>query len=155
MFFASPFCRKGVIDAFQYTVKDDYTFNNSILKSIDYESKKIIIITAHRRENLGQPLKNICNAVKKLAYEYNNAIFVYPVHLNLAVRDTVFNILSGIDNVKLIDPIDVLDMHNLLARSFFIMTDSGGLQEEAPHFGNQYWYSGQKLKDQKLLKQEQ
>ncbi len=124
-----------VIDAFQYTVKDDYAFTDVALDSINYRLHKVIAVTAHRRENLGQPLTNICQAIKRLATEYLDCIFVYPVHLNPAVRETVFDILSEIDNVKLIDPIDVLDMHNLLARSYMVMTDSGGLQEEAPHFG--------------------
>ncbi|WP_295094081.1 UDP-N-acetylglucosamine 2-epimerase (non-hydrolyzing) [Ruminococcus sp.] len=124
-----------VIDAFHYTVKDDYVFSNEILDSINYRSRKVITVTAHRRENLGRPLENICNAIKRLATEYKDSYFVYPVHLNPAVRDTVFTILSEIDNVKLIEPVDVLDMHNLLARSYMVMTDSGGLQEEAPHFG--------------------
>lgn len=124
-----------VIDAFQYTVKGDYNFSNSILKTMRFKNQKIITITAHRRENLGKPLENICKAIKRLAEEYIDVKFVYPVHLNPAVRETVFSILSNIDNVSLIEPIDVLDMHNLLARSFIVMTDSGGLQEEAPHFG--------------------
>ena len=124
-----------VIDAFQYTVKKDYHFSNKELASIDHKFHKIVTITAHRRENLGEPLENICNAIKRLAAEYPDHIFVYPVHLNPAVRNTVFEILSDIDNVMLTDPIDVLDMHNLLARSYMVMTDSGGLQEEAPHFG--------------------
>ncbi len=124
-----------VIDAFQYTVKDDYKFSNSILNDLDFNVGRVITLTAHRRENLGQPLKNICNAVKRIALEYSDVNFVYPVHLNPAVREVVFEVLGDISNVKLIDPVDVLDMHNLLARSFMIMTDSGGLQEEAPHFG--------------------
>ncbi len=124
-----------VIDAFQYTVKGDYHFTNEILNGLDFGSNRIITITAHRRENLGQPLRNICNAVKRLALEYTDTGFVYPVHLNPIVRDVVFDLLGDIRNVKLIEPVDVLDMHNLLARSFMIMTDSGGLQEEAPHFG--------------------
>ncbi len=124
-----------VIDAFQYTVKENYVFSNESLRAIDFDNSRVITITAHRRENLGQPLENICIAIKRLALEYKDVTVVYPVHLNPAVRDTVFAMLSNIDNVKLIDPIDVLDMHNLLARSYMIMTDSGGLQEEAPHFG--------------------
>lgn len=124
-----------VIDAFQYTVKDNFKFSESELNSIDYRNQRVITVTAHRRENLGQPLCNICNAIKKLAEEYKDVIFVYPVHLNPAVREVVFSTLSNTDNVKLINPVDVLDMHNLLARSFMVMTDSGGLQEEAPHFG--------------------
>lgn len=124
-----------IIDAFQYTVADNYSFSESALNKIDFENHRVITVTAHRRENLGQPLHNICSAIKKLAEEYRDVIFVYPVHLNPAVREVVFSILTDIENVKLIDPIDVLDMHNLLARSFMVMTDSGGLQEEAPHFG--------------------
>lgn len=124
-----------VIDAFQYTVKQDYVFSNEVLRNMEFENRKVITVTAHRRENLGQPLENICHAIKRLAEQYENVTFVYPVHLNPAVRDTVFSVLQGVENVRLIDPIDVLDMHNLLARSYLVMTDSGGLQEEAPHFG--------------------
>ena len=124
-----------VIDAFQYTVQKDYVYTNRELNLIDYNQHKVVLVTAHRRENLGEPLHNICNAIAKLAGEYPEVFFVYPVHLNPAVRDTVFNKLSNIDNVKLIEPIDVLDMHNLLARCYMVMTDSGGIQEEAPHFG--------------------
>lgn len=124
-----------VIDAFQYTVKQDYVFSNEVLRNMEFENRKVITVTAHRRENLGQPLENICHAIKRLAEQYENVTFVYPVHLNPAVRDTVFSALQGVENVRLIDPIDVLDMHNLLARSYLVMTDSGGLQEEAPHFG--------------------
>ncbi|WP_405338211.1 non-hydrolyzing UDP-N-acetylglucosamine 2-epimerase [Fibrobacter sp.] len=124
-----------VIDAFQYTVEDDYQFASKKLRDIDFKSCRVVTVTAHRRENLGEPLRNICRAIKRLANEYPDAAFVYPVHLNPFVRETVFDILSDVSNVHLIDPVDVLDMHNLLARSFIVMTDSGGLQEEAPHFG--------------------
>ena len=124
-----------VIDSFQYTVRDGYQFADEQLRKIDFKSSRVVAVTAHRRENLGEPLRNICNAILRLANEYPDASFVYPVHLNPAVRETVFDILSGVSNVYLIDPVDVLDMHNLLARSFMVMTDSGGLQEEAPHFG--------------------
>ena len=124
-----------VIDAFQYTVKKDYIFTDETLNSMDYDLHKVILVTAHRRENLGVPLHNICNAIAKIAKEYPEVLFVYPVHLNPAVRDIAFATLSGIENVKLIDPIDVLDMHNLLSRCYMVMTDSGGIQEEAPHFG--------------------
>ena len=123
-----------VIDAFQYTVRDDYAFSNRGLKGIGSVSR-IVTVTAHRRENLGQPLQNICNAIRQLAESHRDTTFVYPVHLNPAVRDTVFATLQGLTNVLLTDPVDVLDMHNLLARSYMVMTDSGGLQEEAPHFG--------------------
>ena len=124
-----------VIDAFQYTVHDGYVFKNEELRSIDFKASRVVAVTAHRRENLGQPLRNICNAIKRLALTYQDVSFVYPVHMNPAVRDVVFDVLKNIENVHLIEPIDVLDMHNLLARSYLVMTDSGGLQEEAPHFG--------------------
>lgn len=124
-----------VIDAFQYTVKEGYQFADERLREIDFNGRRVVTVTAHRRENLGEPLRNICRAIKRLANEYPDAAFVYPVHLNPAVREVVFDVLAGVSNVHLIDPVDVLDMHNLLARSFMVMTDSGGLQEEAPHFG--------------------
>ena len=124
-----------VIDAFQYTVKEGYQFADERLREIDFNGRRVVTVTAHRRENLGEQLRNICRAIKRLANEYSDAAFVYPVHLNPAVRENVFDILANVSNVHLIDPVNVLDMHNLLARSFMVMTDSGGLQEEAPHFG--------------------
>lgn len=124
-----------VIDAFQYTVKKDYYFHDERLRKISFDKNKVILVTAHRRENLGKPLDQICEAIKILAERYSEALFVYPVHLNPNVRETVFSHLSGVDNIILLDPIDVLDMHNLMSRCFMVMTDSGGIQEEAPHFG--------------------
>ncbi len=124
-----------VIDSFKYTVRSDYSFENECLNRIDYSSTRVMTVTAHRRENLGIPLQNICRSIKRLASEFREDLFIYPVHLNPAVRETVFGILSGINNVVLTDPLGVLDMHNLLSRSFIVLTDSGGLQEEAPHFG--------------------
>lgn len=79
--------------------------------------------------------KNICSAILRLAQEYKDVCFIYPVHLSLAVRDVVFPMLSNMENIILIDPVDVLDMHNMMSRCFMVMTDSGGIQEEAPHFG--------------------
>jgi len=124
-----------VIDAFKYTVRKPYQFKNDILKEINFEGSRIILMTAHRRENLGKPLENICKAVKRLVEENRDIQIVYPVHLNPIVRETVFGILGEIDRVHLIEPIDVEDMHNIMSRSFLVMTDSGGLQEEGPHFG--------------------
>lgn len=124
-----------VIDSFQYTVNKDYIFSNDELKKLDFNSNRIIILTAHRRENIGDSLFNICCAVKKIALEYPDVIFVYPVHLNPLIKEVAFSVLNNIANIKLINPINVLDMHNLIARCFMVLTDSGGLQEEAPHFG--------------------
>lgn len=124
-----------VIDAFPYTVRENYTFKEPILNELDYKNRKVIVVTAHRRENLGRPLEQICEAIKELAFQYPESCFVYPVHLNKAVRDTARRILKDIENVRLISPIGVIDMHNLLSRCYMVMTDSGGLQEEAPAFG--------------------
>ncbi len=121
-----------VIDALKTTVRDDYKFKEETLNTIDFANKRVIIVTAHRRENLGKPLENICTALKALVTKYGDTELVYPVHLNPAVRETAFGILGGLDRVHLIDPLDVEDLHNAMARSFMVMTDSGGIQEEAP-----------------------
>lgn len=120
-----------VLDSFAFTLKDDYRFKERSLESIDF-SRPVILLTAHRRENLGEPLKNICSAVKTLCNAHPECQVVYPVHLNPLVQKMVYEILDGSPNILLTNPIDVLDMHNLMARSSFVMTDSGGLQEEAP-----------------------
>ena len=124
-----------VIDAFKYTVKKDYQFKDPLLQKIDFNRSRFVVMTAHRRENIGQPLENICHAVKHLIVSHPEIEVIYPVHLNPAVRETVFNILGQVERVHLIDPIDVEDMHNVISRSYLVMTDSGGLQEEAPSFG--------------------
>ena len=124
-----------VIDAFQTTVKESYIYKDEDLKKIDFNGKRCILMTAHRRENLGQPLENICHAVKRLVEEYPDIEVVYPVHMNPAVRDTAMAILGELDRVHLIHPLDVEDMHNLMSKSYLVMTDSGGLQEEAPACG--------------------
>lgn len=121
-----------VIDALKTTVKKDYKFSDDTLNNLDFENKRIIIVTAHRRENLGEPLENICSALKEIVTQYEDVELVYPVHLNPAVRETVFSILGGLDRVHLIDPLTVDELHNAMARSFMVMTDSGGIQEEAP-----------------------
>ena len=124
-----------VIDALKTTVDKDYVFVNPMLKGLDYNNRRVILVTAHRRENLGQPLKNICFAIKNIVENYKDVEVVYPVHMNPAVRDTVYSILGAQDRVHLIDPIDVLEMHNLMNRCYLVLTDSGGLQEEAPSLG--------------------
>lgn len=124
-----------VIDAFATTVTKNYRYINPDLRKLDFAGKRVILMTAHRRENLGQPLKNICLAAKRIASEFPDVELVYPVHMNPVVRETVAGILGCQERVHLIDPIDVCDMHNLMAASFLVMTDSGGIQEEAPAFG--------------------
>lgn len=124
-----------VIDALKLTVQVDYCFKEERLNHLDFEKERVVLVTAHRRENLGEPLENICNAIKRMVEENGDVRVVYPVHLNPAVRETVQAILGDLDRVELIDPIDVFDMHNLMDRCFMVMTDSGGLQEEAPALG--------------------
>lgn len=124
-----------VIDALKTTVSKDYVFQSEQLKSINLSGKRIITVTAHRRENLGEPLEQICLALNDIATGYDDVEIIYAVHLNPAVRETVFRILGSNERIHLIDPLDVQDMHNLMDRSYFIMTDSGGLQEEAPALG--------------------
>jgi len=123
------------IDALKSTVSDDYEFENELLKKINYREKRIIAVTAHRRENLGQPLRNICYALKEIKQKYDDIEIVYPVHLNPLVQGPVKDILGEMPGVHLTEPVQVLDMHNLLARSYLVLTDSGGLQEEAPSLG--------------------
>ncbi|NLZ54091.1 MAG: UDP-N-acetylglucosamine 2-epimerase (non-hydrolyzing), partial [Thermoanaerobacteraceae bacterium] len=124
-----------VIDALRTTVKRDYVFSTDVLNNIDYKNQKVVLVTAHRRENLGKPLENICHAIRRLADSYPEIKIVYPVHLNPAVRDTVFDILGLHERIMLLDPLDTDEMHNLMAKSYLILTDSGGLQEEAPSLG--------------------
>lgn len=124
-----------VIDAMKTTVRKDYAFQSEALRSIDMKGKRIIAVTAHRRENLGEPLEQICMAIKDIAGNYEDVSIIYAVHLNPAVRETAFRILGNSPRIHLIDPLDVQDMHNLMDRSCIVMTDSGGLQEEAPSLG--------------------
>jgi UDP-N-acetylglucosamine 2-epimerase len=124
-----------VIDALKTTIEDNYRFTVEELNQIDFQAKRVIAITAHRRENLGEPLKNICNAVKRLVLQNEDVEVVYAVHKNPAVTEVVYDILGGIPRVHLLDPLDLKDMHNLMCRSYFVMTDSGGLQEEVPSMG--------------------
>lgn len=124
-----------VIDSLKTTVKDHYEFTHPVLQKIDFQ-KKVIFMTAHRRENLGKPLEEICEAVKELATQFADTVeVVYPVHLNPVVQETAHSILDGIENVHLIEPLDVITTHNLINQSTLVLTDSGGIQEEAPSLG--------------------
>jgi len=124
-----------VVDALKYSVQKNYQFTISELTQIAESGKKIVLITMHRRENWGEPMHGACMAVKKLALKYPDFQFVFPVHMNPIVRDVVFPVLQGIKNISLIEPLDYLDFVNIMAKSFLILTDSGGVQEEGPHFG--------------------
>ncbi|MDP4109255.1 MAG: UDP-N-acetylglucosamine 2-epimerase (non-hydrolyzing) [Bacillota bacterium] len=121
-----------VIDAIKETVKDGYVFADPALRKISYDKERVILVTAHRRENYGEPLREIMESLKEIAETYKDVRIVYPVHLSPVVRETAYSILGGVSRVELIDPISVDEMHNLIARAYMVMTDSGGLQEEAP-----------------------
>ena len=124
-----------VIDAMQTTVRPDFVFSVPELNELDFGGRKVITVTCHRRENYGEPMRNIMEALRELALSHPELEIVYPVHLSPVVRECVFGILRDVPRVHLIDPIDVENMHNLMARCCFVMTDSGGLQEEAPALG--------------------
>lgn len=119
------------IDALKTTVKEDYTHEQLRWA----EGSKLIMITAHRRENLGEPMKNMFKAIKRIINEYQDIKAIYPIHMNPVVRETANEILGDCDRIRIIDPLDVLDFHNFLSRSYLILTDSGGIQEEAPSLG--------------------
>lgn len=118
------------IDAMKYTVDDNYKSN--IMDK--YHDKKFILMTAHRRENIGKPMENIFKAVRRLIDEYTDLALVYPMHKNPKVREVAQKILGSHDRIELIEPLDVVGFHNFAKKSYFILTDSGGIQEEAPSF---------------------
>lgn len=123
-----------VIDALHQTVRDDFKFRNDLLEQIDY-GKKIILVTTHRRENWGEPLRNVYKALKKLTEDFSDVEIIFPVHKNPKVRDVVNEELGGLEKVHLIDPLDYEPFANLMNRATLILTDSGGVQEEAPSLG--------------------
>lgn len=119
------------IDALKTTVRDDYTH-----PELEWVSdSKLIMITAHRRENLGEPMKNMFRAIKRVMDEHPGLKAIYPIHMNPVVRETADAILGGDERIRIIEPLEVLDFHNFLSRSHLILTDSGGIQEEAPSLG--------------------
>lgn len=118
------------LDTFSYTLEKNYKFKSPILLD---NCKKTILLTAHRRENLGKPLENICRAVLEILEQFEDLHFVIPMHLNPKVREVILKYLSNNKNITLTEPLDLLDMHNLLKNCYLCITDSGGLQEEAPH----------------------
>lgn len=120
-----------VIDALRTTVYKEYTHPELIWA----KDSRLIVLTAHRRENLGEPLRQMLRAVKKIADEFDDVKIIYPVHLNPAIRDAAAEILGKACNIHLIEPLDVVDFHNFLAVSYIILTDSGGIQEEASTLG--------------------
>ena len=124
-----------VIDALKTTVRDDYHFATDELNHLPYGERKVLLVTCHRRENYGEPMKNIMLALRQIAEENPDVELVYPVHLSPVVREAVDKYLRGAPRVHLIDPLPADEMHNLMARCYLVLTDSGGLQEEAPALG--------------------
>lgn len=119
------------IDALKTTVRDDYSH-----PELEWaEGSRLIMITAHRRENLGEPMHHMFRAIRRIMDEHPDVKAIYPIHMNPIVRQTADEELSGCDRIRIIEPLDVLDFHNFLSRSFMILTDSGGIQEEAPSLG--------------------
>ena len=123
-----------VIDAMRYTVGGE-SFTDSFLSGFDFSGKRVIAMTCHRRENYGEPMENIFRAVRAVADARPDVEFVYPVHLSPAVRECAGRLLGGHERIHLIEPLDAMDMHRLMAKSYMVMTDSGGIQEEAPALG--------------------
>ncbi len=124
-----------VIDALQTTVRKDFRFTTDILNNLDYVNRKVILVTCHRRENYGQPMTNIMTALRRVADAFPDVELVYPVHLSPVVQEAAHTYLDGHERIHLIAPLSVDEMHNLMARCHLVMTDSGGLQEEAPALG--------------------
>lgn len=119
------------IDALKTTVRDDYVHSE-----LDWaRGSRLIMITAHRRENLGEPMKNMFRAIRRVMDEHPDVKAIYPIHMNPVVRQTAEDILGGMDRLHIIEPLDVLDFHNFLNHSYLVLTDSGGIQEEAPSLG--------------------
>ncbi len=119
------------IDALKTTIRSDYTHSQ-----LEWaKDSRLIMITAHRRENLGEPMKHMFRAIKRIIDEHPDIKAIYPIHMNPVVRETANEILGSCDRVRIIEPLDVLDFHNFLNASYLILTDSGGIQEEAPSMG--------------------
>ncbi len=120
-----------VIDALKTTVKDDYTH-----ELLDWAAdSRLIMVTAHRRENIGKPMKNMFRAIKRIIDQYDDVKAIYPIHMNPTVREIANEVLGDCNRIKIIEPLDVIDFHNFLANSYLIITDSGGIQEEAASLG--------------------
>ncbi|MCB5723957.1 non-hydrolyzing UDP-N-acetylglucosamine 2-epimerase [Mitsuokella jalaludinii] len=124
-----------VIDALHHTVRDDFDFQEKSLKDVDFQNKRIILVTTHRRENLGEPMRHVYKALKQLTEEFDDVEVVFPVHKNPKVREVVNEELGGLAKVHLIDPLDYEPFANLMHKAHLILTDSGGVQEEAPALG--------------------
>ncbi len=123
------------IDALKWVIDADFRFKEEILNNIDFNNKKVVLLTSHRRENIGEPMENIFSAVKDTVVENSDVEVIYPMHLNPKVREIANRILGNMERVHLIEPLDYLPFTNLMAKCYAVVTDSGGVQEEAPSLG--------------------
>lgn len=124
-----------VIDALHHTVREGFSFTDDLLQKIDFDNKRIILVTTHRRENLGEPMRHVYEALRQITEEFEDVEIVFPVHKNPKVREVVQEELGGLEKVYLIDPLDYEPFANLMHKAHLILTDSGGVQEEAPALG--------------------
>ena len=124
-----------VIDALKWVVNKPYDFEDNTLKGIDFDGKRVIAVTCHRRENLGENMENIFSAIRDIASSFEDVEIVYPMHMNPKVRETADKILKGAERIHLIEPLTYQPFANLMAKSYMVITDSGGMQEEAPALG--------------------
>lgn len=123
------------IDALKWVIDDNYKFENESLNKIDFENKKVVLLTAHRRENIGKPMENIFSAVKEAVQKNDDVEVIYPMHLNPKVREIARKVFGDMDRIHLTEPFDYLPFTNLMNKCYLVVTDSGGVQEEAPSLG--------------------
>lgn len=123
------------IDALKWVIQKDYMFDDTNLNKIDFSNKKVILLTSHRRENIGEPMENIFSALREVALENKDVEVIYPMHLNPKVREIATKIFGDMERIHLIEPLDYLPFTNLMSKCYLVVTDSGGVQEEAPSLG--------------------
>lgn len=121
-----------VIDALKYTVQDDYQFEDPVLQDIDFDNEKVILLTSHRRENLGAPMESIFKAMRDEIQDREGIRIVFPIHLNPKVREIAYDVFEDFDKIDFVEPMDYLPFTNLMSKAHIIVTDSGGIQEEGP-----------------------
>jgi UDP-N-acetylglucosamine 2-epimerase (non-hydrolysing) len=124
-----------VIDALKGVIREDYVFEDDHINSVDFDNKKVVLLTSHRRENIGQAMENIFAAIKEIALTNEDAVIIFPMHLNPKVREIAYKHMSDVSNIHLVEPLEYEPFANLINKSYLVLTDSGGIQEEAPALG--------------------
>lgn len=123
------------IDALQWVIDKNYKFDDEVINNIDFVNRKVILLTSHRRENIGKPMENIFSAIRDIVSENKDVEVIYPMHPNPKVRDIARKILDSTERIHLVEPLDYLPFTNLMSKCYLVVTDSGGVQEEAPSLG--------------------